>query len=242
MPKGKGPFPGLIICQSFLESLIDHVKIGEVFADNGIATILFDYTNSSLESWSDGSAHKLTILSQSSDIQAVINEVLRNEEINHAFLLGLDEGAFAAAMAGQKMKDDVDAMILFYPAFNLPGEVRNFFKDKDKIEKNCLLFNYTLSPEFYKILYDLHWEQAIEGYKKPVLVFHGSKDPIVPVEYAREAIVVYPKGQIVELKNETHSFKEETFQESLKISIQFIDICNSLENFLELHIKRKKKN
>lgn len=239
-PEIPGPFPCLVICPSLFESQFDYMYIAALAAENEIAAIVFDYIGGSVDSRSDGLIFDLSVATQIADIKEVIDEALRLEDISNVFLLGIDEGGLAAAIAGTQMKEDVGAMIFFYPAFNLPEDVRKQFKNKKAIPRTSKMFGYPVGDKFYETLFDIEWEEAISGYNKPVLIFHGSKDLEVPVEYSREAIVVFKRGQIVELKEETHSFSEKQFNEAIMISLKFVEFCNSLEELLTLHRQRRK--
>jgi dipeptidyl aminopeptidase/acylaminoacyl peptidase len=63
----------------------------------------------------------------------------------------------------------------------------------------------------------------IAKYKRPVLIVHGDKDPIVPVDYSRQAIKFYKDARLHVIPGAGHGFRPKEFEEAMEQIRQFLN-------------------
>ncbi len=63
--------------------------------------------------------------------------------------------------------------------------------------------------------------------KKPVLILHGSSDPVVPVSYSQKASRLFPDASLIQLSNAEHGFFGPQTDEAFSYCIDFISTCLS---------------
>ncbi len=174
-------------------------------AKSGFEALVFDFCGGGLNSKSDLTMKDMTILSEKEELNMMIDYALNiNKRI---ILIGESMGSLLSAIVAKEREEDIEGIILYYPAFSLPDTIRSLYPDKENIEEDPKLFGISLSKEFFLALYDMDTYELCKGYKKKVLLLHGDNDEIVNVEYARKAKDIYPNIKYIELANEIHNFR-----------------------------------
>ena len=67
-----------------------------------------------------------------------------------------------------------------------------------------------------------------QDFGKPVLLIHGDRDPVVPIEYSREAAANYGYATLKEIRGAGHGFEGQDSDHAREMSISFVKIYESV--------------
>ncbi|MGM9941903.1 MAG: alpha/beta hydrolase [Bulleidia sp.] len=179
------------------------------FARRGYLACAFDFCGSGKHSRSDGSISDMTLFSQMQDLKAVLSAVSETDitDRNRIFLFGTSQGGLVTALTAEECEADVSGIILLYPAFNIPDLVRK----TARWHTFSQWFHTGYSRAFMDSLKDYDVFQHIGHFQKPVLILHGSLDPIVNPSWSRKAAMQYPYSTLQIIHGAGHGFNKENY-------------------------------
>ena len=225
LPKGKsGPLPAVICCPGFGTSFRFCKKtIGMCLAMSGFAAYCFDFYGGCKGSKSGGTMLEMSIFTERDDLSAVIERVKTLDVVdrNNLFLLGESQGGCVAGITAPRCRDEVRAMVQYYPAFCIPDDARKRFASVSEIPETYKVFNQKIGRAYAEKLLAFDVYQEIAPYDRPVLIIHGGADQVVDVSYGRRAAEVYEDAQFVCLPGEDHSFSGKGKLQAAKLAFDF---------------------
>ncbi len=193
LPEIKGPCPGLILCHGIPSGQqpstgdSGYPGLAQRFCNAGFITLIFNFRGC-------GPAQgNLDMLGWTRDLKAAIDYLASLAEVDRSHICVLGSSAGAAASVYVTAKDPrISALVTFASpatfsflsnreqAINTIAHFRNIelIRDKDfppSIDEWLDGFN-TVSP--------IRWVDKISP--RPLLLIHGEKDDLVPVEHARQ--------------------------------------------------------
>lgn len=184
--------------------------LGEDLKDYGVAVYCFDFCGGGEESKSDGSMLDMSLMTNISDLNAVLDMVKSWDFIdqNRIVLLGYSQGGATSAVVASQRNSEVAGLILLAPAFNIPDIARERYKGYENeaiIPDTFEHMGYTVGRRYFEdvLQYDIY--QDIQRYQKPVLLVQGVQDESVPVWYAEYAARLYNNVEYVRLSNAGHN-------------------------------------
>ena len=214
LPKDKsGPLPTVICCPGFGTSFQFCKKtIGMCLAMSGFAAYCFDFYGGCKGSKSGGTMLEMSIFTERDDLSAVIEYVKTLDVVDREdlFLLGESQGGCVAGITAPRHRDDIRAMVQYYPAFCIPDDARKRFASVSEIPETYKVFNQKVGRVYAEKLLDFDVWQEIAPYDRPVLIIHGDADQVVDISYGRRAAEVYAHARFVCLPGEDHSFPART--------------------------------
>ena len=226
LPKGKsGPLPTVICCSGFGTSFRFCKKtIGMCLAMSGFAAYCFDFYGGCQGSKSGGSMLEMSIFTERDDLSAVIGHVKTLDMVDqeNLFLLGESQGGCVAGITASCRRDDVRAMVQYYPAFCIPDDARKRFTSVSEIPETYKVFNRKIGRVYAEKLLDFDVWREIAPYDRPVLIIHGGADRVVDVSYGRRAAEVYADARFVCLPGEDHSFSGKGKLRAAKLAFDFL--------------------
>ncbi len=227
-PKKAEPMPLIIFAHGYNDSYISGGDYSDVFASHGIATYCFDFCGGSIISASDGDTTEMTIMTEVSDLEAVLNTAASWDFVDpgKVVVLGSSMGGEVAAITAARNPDLLADLMLLYPAFDQPDEARYYYKSVEEIPE--LVENpggMPLSKAYYETLWNYDAFSEIGAYKKPVLILHGDSDKIVDVSYARHAAEVYENATLRIYEGAGHGFGQADYN--------FLKSTNDMFTFLK---------
>lgn len=212
--KETGILPAIIICHGFMANQHTVKHYAEFLAHLGWAAFIFDFCGGGLKSSSDGNHSEMSVLTEIEDLQSVIEYVNQRDDVDakRISLMGCSQGGVVCALTAAKMKNEIERLILFYPALCIPDDARRgkmmFAKfDPENIPPIVSRFPMKLGDVYVKAVIDMNIFDEIPGYDGPVLLIHGTKDKIVNISYSRQARKVYKQCEYLELEGAGHMFK-----------------------------------
>ena len=208
LPKGKTDCPIAVISHGFMANQMFSQIHAQNLAKMGYAAFCFDFCGGTLVGSSDGDSTDMSVLTEAEDLKAVI-EFAKSQSYtdeNELVLLGCSQGGFVSAIVAAEMKEEVDALILLYPALCIPDDARSgemmFAKfDPQNVPETFWCGPMKLGRRYVTDVIEMDPYEIINQYTGKVLIIHGNQDETVDISYALRAVETYSQaGADVEMK------------------------------------------
>jgi hypothetical protein len=110
-----------------------------------------------------------------------------------AVLMGSSLGGYLAALFASRLPRLVEKLILMAPAFRFPSRLRERYTSEEMDEwrrrGNWPIFHYganRVAPLSYRFVEDSQGYEDHPDFSQPALIFHGTRDEVVPVEISQQ--------------------------------------------------------
>lgn len=213
LPAGKaGRFPAVILSPSHSLTCDTMNSYCAMLAGQGYAAYSFDFCGGSNNSRSDGSMNDMTVFTEVSDLKAVISQIRQLDYIdeNNLFLLGTSQGGLVSALTANDLPEQIKGMILMYPAFNIADQM-SFFGDNIPENGMTTPISGTIGHDYIVTIKDYDIYANIAGFKKDVLIIHGTSDNIVPISYSERAVETYSSAELKTIDGAGHGFNRDNY-------------------------------
>ncbi|WP_085833089.1 alpha/beta hydrolase [Clostridium merdae] len=186
-------------------------KLSRMLAKNNIASVRFDFFGCGE---SDGEFVDVTISNHIEDGCAIVDFVAGLNEVDSSRigLFGISLGGAVASAVAARKKDILKTLCLCCPATNSLDDARNL-RVKGIDISDIFVKGYAdiggmkLGRGFYEDAVNLDFYKLAEGFDKKVLLIHGDKDEICPVENSKKYLNLYgDKAELVMIEEGNHSF------------------------------------
>ena len=225
LPSEGKPRGAVILSHGFNSSCDSFENECRYFCGNGYAAYAFDFCGGSNMTRSGGKTTEMTVFTEREELIAVFDEISSEIHTDNMYLIGASQGGFVSALAAEELGDRVKAMALYFPAFVIPENWRENFKNEADIPEKFELWGVMLGKVYFTAVRDFYsFESLGKRYKNPLLIVSGDKDEVIPlssVEYA--ANIAYQNGQLVIFKGEGHGFSAEKNREAMKLILDLIN-------------------
>ena len=140
---------------------------------------------------------------------AVIDFARGLEFVTELYLCGHSQGGLTVMLAGAMKHEQISGLIPLSPAWSIPEEARqgSFLGerfDPDRIP--ATLAPWGLEGNYLRVAQTIHVEEAIDRYRGPVLLVHGTADETIPVEWSVRAAKRYRDADLVLIPGDTHCY------------------------------------
>lgn len=225
-PEGDGPFPVIIFSNPLGGSYTLMKDTAKEFTDIGVAGVCFDFAGAVSPSKSEGSITEYSVLTESADLQAVIDGVmsLGNIDSNNIFLWGHSMGGLVAAYVGCKNPDIIKGMVLVEPSLQAHDQARETFPEGTEIPDIVTTPMYC-GGIFFKDLLSFDIFELMPNYKNDVLIIAGTVAPSIGAEapeYFERATETFATSEIMGVEGANHQFTGKSRTEMAKIAIEFV--------------------
>ena len=190
--------PIAIVCHEFMANQLFSFPYAKALAGIGFAAFCFDFCGGGLVSTSWGSRRDMSVLTEISDLKAVIRfaQSLSNTDESELLLVGCSQGGLVAALTAAQMPETVNGLVLLYPALCIPdaargGEMLWLKFDPSHIPEKMHAGPVPLGRRYAADVMNMDAFRQIAGYSGKVLLLHGDRDAIVDISYAEKAESVY---------------------------------------------------
>ncbi len=220
-PEGKtGAVPAVILSHGYNSPHEDITDAAHALAEHGIFAYCYDFCGGSVRSRSSGSSLDMSVMSEISDLNAVISFVqsLDNIDPGNIFLYGESQGGFVSALAADER---IKGLFLLYPAFCIPDNWKN-----RKISDSIIFMGMHLSGKFCDGLPDYDVYEHIGNYGGRVRIFHGDADGIVDISYSEKAVKSFKNASLDIFPGEGHGFSSGARKKMIDM------MCGELEEIL----------
>lgn len=205
-----------IVSHGFMATQDTVFQYAKELARMGYCTYTFDFCGGCAggRGKSDGATTDMSVLTEVSDLEAVI-AYAQSREYNGSELLlaGCSQGGFVSALTAAKHPELVAKLVLFYPALCIPDDARAgrmmFARfDPKNIPEIIDCGPMKLGRQYAADMVDMDPMAEISAYPGPVLIIHGDRDKIVNVDYSRQAQRSYPNARLQIIEGGAHGFSK----------------------------------
>lgn len=221
----KGPI--IIYSHGLGGSHLSGLDYGKELAKAGYFFYAFDFCGGSSNSRSDGLTTEMSVLTEASDLEAVLNEVKTWDFINleKIILFGTSQGGVVSSLVASNHADEVNGLILFYPAFVITDDIHKKYPTKEDIPSDTNYFGWiNVSSKYMLDIYDLDLYEKVANYSKDVLIVHGNQDEIVDLKYSKKLQDTYQNSELKVIDNAGHGFYGNSFQEALLYIFDYLNL------------------
>ena len=200
--------PIAIVSHGFMSNRKSCFAYARTLAQCGYAAFTFDFCGGGLRCQSEGSTREMSVLTEVKDLMAVIEYAKRQDYADPDTLLlaGCSQGGFVSALTAAQLQNEVDGLILLYPALSIPDDARKGSMMMAKFDPENIPEQIDCGPMKLGRIYaadviDMDPFAQIRSYTGRVLLVHGDADRVVDVSYAKRAASAYKAaGADVRLK------------------------------------------
>ena len=191
----------------------------------GYQVYTFDFPCGSVHSRSDNNTMNMSIRDEESDLVAIIRHFQQQPDVDasHIVVIGESQGGLVSALTAAEHPKDIEKLILIYPALCIPDNWNERYPNLENVPDTTRLWDVPLGRRFFREIRELPQVKYIAKYKRPVLIVHGDKDPIVPVDYSRQAIKFYKDARLHVIPGAGHGFRPKEFEEAMEQIRQFLN-------------------
>lgn len=221
----KERFPIVIFSHGFNGWGDDFDTEARELAKNGIGAVTYDFCGGSLHSRSDLSTAEMTVFTEKEDLSAVMDAMQNRQEVDKdgIFLFGASMGGLVSALCAKERCDEIKGMVLLYPALCIADDwIKRFLQVEDIPPEGYTVWGVLLGAPFFRTLHGFDVFAHIGGFNKKVLIMHGEKDEVVPLEYSQRADGLYADSRLIVFPNEGHGFSQEGKEEATKLLVEYI--------------------
>lgn len=222
--KEKKKFPVVILCHGFSGT---HRKVSgytKRLIQEGMAVYAFDFCGGGEGCQSDGTSLNMSVLTNLKDLETVLEGIRKQDFCDPAnvFLMGESQGGLACALAAGRHVQEVNSLVLFYPAFNIPEVCRKSFPDPASVPDTYETLGMKIGRKYYEDAVNLDVWKQIRPYDHNVLIVHGTNDHIVPYEWSQKALQVYKHASLIPVEGSDHGFYGEDEVRSVHLAAAFM--------------------
>ncbi len=216
-PKQEGTWPAVILSHGYNGYNAQFEPDCTYFAEHGFIAYAYDFCGGGNASKSSGKSTEMTVFTEKANLLSVFNDVKEMDGVDadRIFLLGGSMGGFVTTLAAEELIGQVEGLVLYFPALNVPDDWRNNFKEEKDIPEDTYLFwDLMLGREFFTSIRDFYTFDNIGKFPDPVLIIWGDQDPIVPRQYPEQAQETYPDAKLIVVPGVGHDSSSAIFRES----------------------------
>ncbi len=215
IPKGEGTFPSIIMIHGLggtKDEWGQFTRMAKEFCKNNYLVLRFDCAGSGE---SEGKFRDMTRKKESGDTKAAIKFLKSKKKVDkkRIALLGLSLGAAVSVLT---WTPEIKTMVLLSSA--IVGNVlrERYEKDKKRMkqiaEKGYFVNerywgNIEISKELFYEADTLDLKPIMKKITAPVLLIHGTKDVVVPVTYAKEAVNYFQNAKLEIIGGADHNYR-----------------------------------
>ncbi|MBR3401445.1 MAG: alpha/beta fold hydrolase, partial [Parasporobacterium sp.] len=220
-------YPAVIISHGFGGNYRVGQSMAESFAENGYAVYVYDFIGGGTASQSgaaDGDMSHMSVLTEASDLSAVMDQIRELPCIaaDHLFLLGQSQGGYVSAYVAAQRPEDVCALILQFPAFALQDDCWERHGSIENVPETEQFMGQTLGAVYSVDAMSMDIYEIIGNYKGDVLICHGDNDKLVDLSYSERAAEVYENAQLHIYEGAGHGFTKENAERFIEESLEFL--------------------
>ena len=200
------PKPLVILAHGFGSSHRGVYDYAEDIAAQGYAAFVFDFCGGGSSSRSAGKTTQMSVLTETADLNAIIDFFSEDPRFNALCLWGESQGGFVAGWTAAGRPQDIDALILFYPAFNIPEIVTAFLPKDTQLPESLYVMGTRVGQVYATDAFSVDVWAALPAYSGPVLIEHGDNDMLVPIAVGERAAQIFPNAVLNVLSGQNHGF------------------------------------
>lgn len=218
------PSPLVIVSHGYNGTHESADQLGQYLSDHGISVFCYDFCGGSVNSRSSMNTTEMTIFTEEEDLVNVIGAAKTWDDVDpdNLFLFGESQGGLVTALVAEQYKEDIQGVLLLYPALCIPDDWDRKFPNLCDIPDEFEFWGMVLGRKFFETIHGYPVFEHIGGYDRNVQIFYGIEDPIVPQEYVQKAADTYPHAQLELFPGEGHGFSTEGCRRLVTMTYDFV--------------------
>ena len=184
----------------------------------GYQVYAFDFPCGSVNSRSDNNTLNMSVLDEQNDLEAVVHYFQQQPDVdsNKIMLIGESQGGFVSSLVTSHIPQDINAMVLVFPALCIPDNWRERYPRISDIPEITNLWKVPMGRRFFEEIHDMDAFKNMRKFKKPVLIIQGDADPVVSMDDSKRAARTYKNARLHIIPGAGHGFKPEEQKQSLQ--------------------------
>ena len=211
-------------------------RYAERLAEAGYSAYVFDFCGGTVGgNQSDGSNNEMSILTEASDLEAVLASAKTWDFVDpdKIVLLGGSMGGLVTTVVGSTHQDEIAGMILMYPALSAKDDSgAEQYQSEDEVPEDVSLFGgwIHVGKNYITDLWKVDFNRLLSSYQGHMLLLHGDKDSTVPLSYSEEASKIIPDCEFYVIKDGGHEFFGQPFEDAMSYILPYLEGQLSGEN------------
>lgn len=219
----------IIVSHGFMANMLTTKYYAKHWAKLGYCAFAFDFNGGGLGSKSQGKTTDMSVLTEKEDLKAVIKyaKSLPYTDERSVTLMGCSQGGFVSALVAAELKNEIEKLILFYPALCIPDDARKghmmFARfDPSNIPDKISCGPMMLGRKYVEDVINVDPYEIIGAYKGKVLIVHGTRDAVVDMKYIEKANKTYENSILKIIDRGTHMFVGSADKKAIEIVKNFL--------------------
>lgn len=190
----------------------------------GYMCYAFDFPCGSLNSRSDNNTVGMSVLDQVGDLKAIVGYFKSRPDVDASatVVVGESQGGLVSALTAAEIPDDVDRLILVFPALCIPDDWNKRFPRLEEVPDTTLVWGVPLGRRYFEEVRSLAPLDVIAAYTNPVLIVQGDADNVVALDDSRHAVERYRDARLHVIPGAGHGFNPEQLQEEFRAIRAFL--------------------
>lgn len=229
VPDTDGKVPLVIFSHELGNDHRSGERYAERLAEAGYAVYVFDFCGGTVGgNKSDGSNKGMSVLTEASDLEAVMKSARTWEFVDpdRIVLLGGSMGGLVTTVVGSQHQEEIAGMILMYPALSAKADSgTERYKTEDEVPEEVSLFGgwIHVGKNYVTDLWKVDFDQLLSSYKGYMLLLHGDKDSTVPISWSENAKEIIPDCEFHVIPNGGHEFFGQPFEDAMAYILPYLD-------------------
>lgn len=192
--------------------------------DMGYQCFAFDFPYGSLNSKSDNNTMRMSVLTEQSDLEAVVDYFRSSPMVDkkNIMLIGESQGGFVSSLVASDIPKKISRMVLIFPALCIPDNWNARYPDASQIPDTTWLWQVPLGRDFFREVRHIDAFKNMARYKKPVLIIQGDADHVVSVADSHRAASLYKDALLHIIPRAGHGFNAEQQAEAQRVLKEFL--------------------
>ena len=229
IPDTGGKVPLVIFSHELGNDHTSGERYAKRLAGSGYAAYVFDFCGGTVGgNKSDGSNKEMSILTEASDLEAVLKAAKSWDFVDpdRIVLLGGSMGGLVTTVVGSNHQDEIAGMILMYPALSAKVDSgSDGYKTESDIPEDVSLFGgwIHVGKNYITDLWKVDFDRLLSSYKGHMLLMHGDKDSTVPMSWSENAKKIIPDCEYYVIKNGGHEFFDQPFEDAMSHILTYLE-------------------
>lgn len=214
---GEEKYPVVIFSHGLGANHDSSLRMQTAMADAGILVASFDFRGGcglpGFPGLSTGSMLDMSVCTEEEDLSAVIEYIRKMPEADTSrfCLSGESQGGFVSTMYAVKHPDEIRALFLLFPAFNLPDYIRSVQKEeKPSEDETTMLFGMKCGRRAVEDALKIDPARDLTGFPGPVVIWHGDEDSVVDLSVSVKMQKLFPDCELNVIHGQSHLFTGKT--------------------------------
>ncbi len=195
------------------------VALAETLSKNGFVALRFDFSGCGE---SDGD--KITLKNQVDDLRSAIN-YMRKKGYTNIGLLGESLGALVSILA---CDNEIKTLVLWAPVTKskVPAMFQKEELRRELNERGFIIYQkdgkrFIVPKEYLEERKSVNQREILSKIRIPVLIIHGNKDNVVPLEHSKEAMKFLPENSKLEIIKDANHKLDDKMDVVISLSVNW---------------------